>query len=210
MKRMTIALWLTIFTVLALSCLSFAEESKPKSIDAVLSAIMTEQGISDPDLINPSKVSQSDLEELGDSVMEAMIGNSEMHERMDARLGGEGSASLKAFHINLGLNYLSDYPYGMINMMRGRMMGYSNAYGNYNWNSYGMMGYWGYTGIAIGALMLLALAIAIVLLARYVFRPKSVATSHDSSMEILRRRYASGEITKEEFDRMSEILEAKN
>lgn len=77
------------------------------SIDDVLSEISQEQGIGITDPIDIDKVSDAELEKLGDSVMEAMIGNPVMHDQMD---------------IKLGYNYLSGYPDSMMHLMSGEMM----------------------------------------------------------------------------------------
>jgi len=52
-------------------------------------------GINANEKINPDKVNEKNLEELGDSVMEVMIGNHAEHERMDQMMGGDGSPGLK-------------------------------------------------------------------------------------------------------------------
>jgi putative membrane protein len=207
MKKVILILTLAIVTVFALVSISFADEMNPKSIEAVLSEIKMEQGINDSDKIDPSKVSQSKLEELGDSVMEVMIGNSAMHDQMDIRLGGDGSASLKAFHINIGLNYLSDYPNGMMDLMSGGMMGYNNAYSNSEWNGYNIKSYLEYIIVAIGLLLLL-LFIIVALVIRYTLRSRGAISIHDTSLEILGVRYAKGEITKDEFDKMTKNIKA--
>jgi uncharacterized membrane protein len=211
MKRAILILTLTMITILAALSMSFADEMRPKSIEAVLSEIRVEQGIGTSDRIDPDKVSQAKLEELGDSVMEAMIGNSEMHDRMDIRLGGDGSASLKAYHVNLGLNYLLDYPNGIVNMMGGGMMGYNRGYSNAAWDGYGngMMRYYGHFFIAAMAISLIII-IGTILVVIYVLRRRARSSLHDESLEILNRRYANGEITKDELDRMAKIIDPSN
>lgn len=212
MKKIILVLTLSALTFFTLISVSFAQEMEPKSIDAVLSEIRVEQGISDTGQIDPNKVSQEKLEELGDAAMEAMIGNTAVHEQMDARLGGEGSESLKAFHINLGLNYLTDYPNGMMNLMTGGMMTGDNSYAargsndnNTNtdsgWNLRSMMRNFAAISIAIGFFLLLLIG-AIVLIVFLVLRSKKPGAQQEEAIEILRRRYANGEITKEEFDNM--------
>ena len=104
----------------------YADDMNLRNVDTILAEIQQEQGVQSPEEIAADKVSQAKLEELGDSVMEAMIGNSERHDQMDIRLGGDGSASLKAFHIKLGYNYLVGYPNGMMTLMTSGMMGLYN------------------------------------------------------------------------------------
>lgn len=222
MKKVMLILILSLLTVLALTSISFADEMVLKSPDVILSEIMVEQGIKDATQIDPSKVSQETLETLGDSVMEKMIGNTAMHDQMDIRLGGDGSESLKAFHINLAINYLTDYPNGMMNIMSGGMMtnsyssassGWSgngmmnnnNSYGNSGWNGYGMMNSFASAVVTIGIIVIfLIIIIGIIIFA--VVRSKKIPIAQEKSLEILGIRYAHGEITKEEFDIMTKNI----
>jgi len=73
---------------------------------------------------------------------------------------------------------------------------------------YGGSGYgWGMA--LFGALMMLlfwgGIALAIVFLVRS--RGESRLTQGDSAMDTLRRRLAAGEITTEDFERISKVLE---
>jgi hypothetical protein len=67
---------------------------------------MKQQNVTSLSLINCSKVSDEDFEMLGDSIMEKMIGNRELHEQMDAMIGSKSSESLKEMHIATGKNWL--------------------------------------------------------------------------------------------------------
>lgn len=75
------------------------------------------------DKIVCSELSDYQLEILGDYFMEQMHPG-ELHEIMDARMGGEGSESLKQVHINMGqMFYCGEQgamPMGRMNMMMGR------------------------------------------------------------------------------------------
>lgn len=219
MKKIVLILMVSLFTSFILAGVSFAEETQVKSLDTILSEIRTEQSISDSEEIDPAKVSQAKLEELGDSVMAAMIGNSAMHEQMDNRLGGEGSESLKLVHINIGLNYLSDYPNGMMNLMSGGMFSNSTTDSGWNWdnmmgnnnstigsglNRSGVISAFAFAGIAAGFVLLLLIIIAVVVFA--ILKSKKTPSGYEKSFEILARRYANGEITKEEFDTMTKNI----
>ncbi|MBI4856318.1 MAG: SHOCT domain-containing protein [Acetobacterium woodii] len=217
MKKVMLVFILSLLTILTLSSISFADEMVLKSPDVILSEIMVEQGIKDATQIDPSKVSQETLEALGDSVMEKMIGNTTMHDQMDIRLGGDGSESLKAFHINLAINYLTDYPNGMMNLMSGGMMSNSysstnsgwfgngmmnnnNSSANSGWNGYGMMNSFASAMVAIGIIVIvLILMIGVIIFA--VVRSKKIPVAQEKSLEILGIRYAQGEIDEEEYNR---------
>ncbi|WP_414151261.1 hypothetical protein ACIZ62_04030 [Acetobacterium carbinolicum] len=206
MKKVIFIFMLFLLTVFSFSSNSFAEEMVLKSPDVILSEIMGEQGINDPTQIDPGKVSQDKLEELGDSAMEAMIGNTAMHEQMDTRLGGEGSESLRAFHINLAVNYLTDYPNGMMNLMSGGMMANSYSSTNSGWYGNGMMNSFAFVvGIIV---IFLIIIIGVIIFA--MIRSKKTPVAQEKSLEILGIRYANGEITKEEFDNMTKNIRSLN
>jgi len=213
MRKMVLA-GISLVFLLASVFSVYADDMNLRSVDTILAEIQQEQGVQSPEEIVADKVSQAKLEELGDSVMEAMIGNTERHEQMDVRLGGEGSASLTAFHIKLAYNYLVGYPNGMMTLMTSGMMGLSND-NSYDWggmmgNNYnngygGMMGYLGWPGMLIGVIVLILIAIAVVFAVK-AFNRKPESFSGGSPLDILKRRYASGEIDKEEYERMAEHL----
>jgi putative membrane protein len=182
-----------IMLLLSMTIITGVQAAAPKSIDAVMSEIRTEQGVGNNDQINPDRVSQAKLEELGDSVMEAMIGDSAVHEQMDARMGGEGSASLTAMHVRIGYNYLTNRSYGM-------MGNYSPTNSN-EFNNGGMMGYFGWGGtIIMGLFLIVFIIILIVLIKR--FTGKQISKSTETPLDILNKRYVLGEITKDDYERI--------
>lgn len=73
----------------------------------------------------------------------------------------------------------------------------------YEWGWEHPMGWiWGAWGIGMGLLMLLfwgAVIVGIVLVIRWLIS-QGKASQSDSALEILRQRYARGEINKEEFE----------
>lgn len=199
MKKLIIIASIFIFTF-AIAIGVKADGMQLKNIDTIMAEIRLEQGVQSNKSIDVSKVSQTKLEELGDSVMEKIIGNTAMHDQMDINLGGDGSANLTSVHTRIGYDYLKGYPINMMTFMGGNMMGYNN------FNGYGnMMGNFGWGGLIIGFLLFI-LVIAVVIYAISSFnRPHNVA-SIDSAMEIAKQRYAKGEITKEEFESIKERL----
>lgn len=212
MKKYIISVILTIFVVVSFSGLALSADMELKSIDDILSEIRQEQGISGTDTIDADKVSADKLEELGDSVMDVMISNSEMHEQMDERLGGEGSTSLTAFHKRLGYNYLSGYPNGMMNLMSGGMMNTDQGGMMGYFNQGGMMGNrwdYGWILILLGGLIVIGI-IGVIIYA--LVRAANVSGKSDSAtpreiqndsnsraLAVLAERYARGEISDEEY-----------
>ncbi len=63
---------------------------------------------------------------------------------------------------------------------------------------------WGWAGMIIGPIMMIVALILIVLLVRWLVESRHGGTSHNPPdkmpLEILRERYAKGEIDKEEFE----------
>jgi putative membrane protein len=72
-----------------------------------------------------------------------------------------------------------------------------------------MMGYGGYGGIFMWLILILIAGVIIYFVVNGSKRPANPADStKESPMEILKRRYASGEISKEEFDRLKKDIES--
>ncbi|MHB1483336.1 MAG: SHOCT domain-containing protein [Saccharofermentanales bacterium] len=219
-KLLAIVLTIMLVSILTMAAGVSAEEMAPQSIDAVLTEIKADQGVQDNEKIDIEKVSQDQLEELGDSVMEAIIGNTAMHEQMDNRIGGDGSAALTAFHIKLGYNYLAGYPIGMRSLMSSGMMrpngvvrnngGFRGMMGNNFWGNNGMMGNYGWIGLLVGSILLIMFILLIVFVIRALTKKpnnNSMNSPMNSSMNILKERYAKGEITREEYETMRKNLE---
>jgi len=216
MKKL-MGLAVTLVFILTTVLIVYAEDMEPRSVDVILAEIQQEQGVQKPEDITADDVSKTKLEELGDAVMEVMIGNTERHELMDVRLGGEGSDSLTAFHVRLGYNYLVGYPNGMMTLMTSGMMGPAgNRYDSYIWGGMmgndnynrntSMMGYLGWAGMLMGAIILILLGIIVSFVVKAFYRKPS-SFSGESPMDILKKRYVNGEIDKEEFERMKAHLD---
>ncbi|KAF0222716.1 MAG: hypothetical protein FD133_1904 [Erysipelotrichaceae bacterium] len=222
-------LGLMMFTVLGVK----AESMELKSVETIMVEIRLEQNISSTGTIDIAKVSDVRLEELGDSVMELVIGNNALHERMDIALGGEGSISLTNVHIRVGYNYLAGIPITMMTFMGARgMMAYGGMMGSYDYfsqnNTYlgyggmmgsydyfpqnitalgygGMMGGFGWIWMILGTLVFIALLVFGFIWLTKTTR-KQETTVDNKALLILKERYAKGEITKEEYSRMVDIL----
>jgi putative membrane protein len=70
-----------------------------------------------------------------------------------------------------------------------------------------MNGHWGW-GWGLGMILFwLLIVVAIVFLARWIASQRPEPPRADSALEILKRRYAKGEIGKEDFERMKKDLE---
>jgi len=196
---------LSMIYVLSFSFIAHADNNMPKSIDAVMFEIRQEQSLKNDGNINVNKVSASKLESLGDSVMEAMVGNSAVHDQMDKNMGGDGSATLTAMHKKIGYNYLVGYPNGMMNLMSGGMMGNYGG-GMMGNSSYGMMGSFGWGGMIMGILFVILIGIIVFFVIKTA-RGTGSRLTNETPLDILKIRYAKGEISKDDFDKMKKAME---
>lgn len=166
------------------------------------------------------KLSDNDFELLGEYFMGTMLGDSHsaMNAMLERRLGKEGEEQM---HIAMGkrmsgCDTSASYPQGF-NFMP-MMGGWSSPAGlNKNNNNSMMWGFgnnpmgWGF-GLFGGIFMLIfwILIIAgIVALVRWLMVSQSRGTHSQSKTpsDILKERYAKGEVSKEEFDKMKKDLE---
>lgn len=200
MKKMLVVVSIFIFTF-AIAIGVKADGMQLKSVDTIMAEIRLEQGVQNNKNIDVSKVTQVEMEELGDSVMEEFIGNSAQHDLIDNRLGGDGSANLTAVHTRIGYDYLMGYPISRMSFMGGGgMMG-----GNYYGPQAASQGDIGWGGIFVGLIVLILAIGGITYLIIAMTRPHGKIPS-DPMFEIAKQRYANGEITKEEFEGMKERL----
>ncbi len=215
MKR-TLVVFVLIVVGFGTTGLLFAQtdEEHGRSIDAVLSEIRQEWNIVKNEGIDPDKIGDGLLEELGEAVMSYMIPNPRQHEWMDEMMGGEGSENLSAMHRLMGYRYLSDDGGFMGSMMMGGMLGSGSS----GWGSmmgsgvgrsimgYGTMGYGGW----LLWLFLIALLAAVIVLAVVLSRSRrGNLGSGRNALAILNQRYASGEIDRAEYQRIKEELQGK-
>jgi hypothetical protein len=109
-----------IFTLLFIGYPVFSDENggdvHGKPLEDVLEEIREKQGLGQDDPIDARKVSDQDLEELGEAVMSVMIPDPEQHEVMDTMMGGEGSRRLARMHRRMGYSYLTGRGHGMCGM----------------------------------------------------------------------------------------------
>ena len=133
---------------------------------------------------------------------------------MDNMMGGEGSSTLSAMHKIMGYNYLRDSYEGMMGrgMMGRGMMGpgmMGRGMMGQGMMGQGMMGQgttgaWSFLGMIFWIVLIVGIILLIVWL---VTRTPGVSKRDESALEILKKRYAKGEITKQEFEKMKKDLE---
>lgn len=118
-------------------------QSSDANISTALQDIYKSQNITSQSQVSCSKVTDDQFEKLGDASMGYGI-TEQQHTAMENMMGGEGSATVKQAHINMGRAYLgcwSNYNSGPVLMP---MMGYSGSLSapvhNYYYGQQGMMG----------------------------------------------------------------------
>ncbi|HZX44687.1 MAG TPA: SHOCT domain-containing protein [Candidatus Nanoarchaeia archaeon] len=129
------------------------------------------------------KLTDEQLEKIGEYYMEQMMPG-RAHEIADEMMGlVEGSAAEEQFHINLARRSYCGQNIGMM--------------------GWGMMGnYPTYAYYGLGSIFSLILIGAIGLIIWLIYR----LTRREASIDILKRRYAKGEISKKEFEDMKKEI----
>jgi putative membrane protein len=84
----------------------------------------------------------------------------------------------------------------------GPMMGGWDRTGNY-----GCLFGFGYGGMIMGILFLVLACVAIYFIVQSVRSKNGIGQIQESPIDILKKRYAKGEITKDEYDRMKKDIE---
>lgn len=206
-KKITI---ITVIIVLLFggTALCAQEEEHGRSADEIINEIMRKQNVDTIAEITPDRVDAETLEELGDAVMGLMIADEAQHEWMDEMMGGEGSQPLASTHRWMGYQYLQnngnlgDFGPGMMRGWRSRGRGPGMMGG---W--YGPAGQRGSFVPWIWILGFLLVAVVIALIISLTRRRELYKDTSSNALEILRSRYAKGEISREEFKRIREELQ---
>lgn len=184
------------------------EHGKP--LEDVLQEIRDKQGLVPDEAIDPRKVSDEELEELGEAVMGIMHPDPRQHELMDQMMGGEGSRSLKSAHISMGYNYLAGNTGDPLSGMMGRgMMG--------GMMGQGMMGgyrrnpsmFFQFGGLIMWLLILIFIGVVVYFIVRTqrgVSGRNYISSRDETPLDIAKKRYARGEISREEYETIKKNL----
>lgn len=68
-------------------------------------------------------------------------------------------------------------------------------------------GWFGWVGMLLGFAFYVLIAIAVVALIRYLWAKSTGAAGGESPPDILKKRYARGDLTREEFERMRQEIQ---
>lgn len=173
------------------------------TLKEAIEKIVKELNLKDKEAINPDKVPDELLEELGEAIMNEMHPDEREHLFMDNMMGGEGSDSLNAMHRAMGYRYLKGYRYNYRTMWGdfGEGCGFSFPFRGH------MFGWPG--GIFMFIFFILIGGVVVYLLYLAITKGKVVSTAgedRESAIELLKKRYASGEIGKEEYDKIKKDI----
>lgn len=106
-----------------------------KTVEEIMSEIMSKQNVTSANQVDCKKISDVNFEDLGDAVMQRMVGSQELHDQMDLMMGGEGSVSLMQMHVAIGRNWLGCVAFsgmmGEVNFMPMMMRMMGNYYPGY-------------------------------------------------------------------------------
>lgn len=133
----------------------------------------------------------------------------ELHEEMEGLMTKMMAGNLSQIEMGRIVELMDQYP-GVGSMMMGRMTGmdtFESKFNSSNKNS--MMGLYGIGGFGGGLFMILfwiLLIISIVALVKYTISGRKSDSSKNAS-DILKERYASGEIDKNEFEAKKKDLQ---
>ena len=222
-----------VFAVLSMQVV-YAETGYEAGVSDVLNRIAATQDVSDVRDIVCENVSDNDLEMLGDALMGKMLDEEAVHENMDEMMGGEGSKTLYTMHENMGRMYLdcNDSGFGsgfmmgdgmMLGMMEGNVansqgFGANKLPATANDNMFGsmmgsnaMLADLSLFGDVFMFLFWILVIIGVVFLIQKLNRHDEKQYSNrevdNGAFNILKERYARGEIEKKEFEEMKKDLE---
>ncbi len=202
MNKVIIALVFLTIMVMAVPA-----DDATTAVQAILSEIESQQDVDSVEQIDPDRVGDAQLAELGEALMDLMVPNErQQHDLMDEMIGGEGSQSLEAMYRSMGYSYLAGG--GDAFWRPGRGSGMMGPWMMGGWPGWGghMMSASPLVWVLVAVLTVLVVLLAVLLTAR---RRGSIESERPSAgpREILDRRYARGEISREEYVRVREDLQ---
>lgn len=182
---------------------------------------ITQQEIKEAKNLIDSKVdckglSDPQLEIIGEYYMEQMHPG-ESHKLMHQMMGlKEGSEDEKQFHINMAKAIYCGEANNIMGsgMMGGGMMNMMMGGGNMmnNIMGYGMMGnnpmgfgysYWSFWNVIWQLFWIGIIVLVIWLIYKFIIKRKRIS---ETPLEILKKRFANGEITKKQFEQMKKDI----
>jgi putative membrane protein len=186
MKTNKLVLLFSILIVLLfIGSITYGDGDHSKSIDESIAEIREDLGLEPNNDIDPEHVGDEHLEQLGEAVMAFLHPNDREHELVDEMMGGMPM---------MGWGMHGRRGGGMFGTMPGTMMG--GYRGFHVWR------------IVMWIVLLGVIGVVIWLVVRSQRRHGTFQGSGvGSALEIAKRRYAQGEISKQEFETMKSDLQ---
>lgn len=163
--------------------------------------------------VNCNELTDEQLEAVGDYLME-QVHPGESHEAMHKMMNmEEGTKYHKNFHINLAKTMycgesgtLGMMP--MMNVMKTMGGDDNSTMGNImGWSNWGMSGGWSWLGWILMILFWVLITVGIIFLIKcLIWGCPPRGETKKPALEILKERYAEGEISKEEFEERKKDL----
>ena len=196
------------------------------NIQNVLAQIRKSQGAVGNADLECKKVTDSQFEALGEAVMAFVYPGPDERSMAERMAGGRGSQSLKLVYRQMGAHYLgcfggprrfaltpgapwndvwSDPPEGFLGT---GAAAYSAGRGQPYYGRGGSMSHFWFGGFFMWIVIILAIGLVIYLIVA-AGKPRGGPPAGETPLDILKKRYARGEISREEFDRMKKDLQDK-
>lgn len=191
MKKILILIIFAFTLVFALPDASFAQDQQQeeqmgkKLLDDLSNKIVT-----------CSQLKDADFEKIGEYFMGQSIGDTSRHIAMnDMMKGMMGEQGEEQMHTAMGKRMSNCEPNASIpQTMMNMMMGGTNSIGWFGFNWIFMILLWG------------LVILAIVGLIKWIMSQSKGDAQAKSALDILRKRYAKGEINKKEFEEMKKVI----
>ncbi|MDE1970545.1 MAG: hypothetical protein KGI50_03140 [Patescibacteria group bacterium] len=155
---------------------SYSLVAQNKEVQDALRDIYAAQHVDVGTDISCNNVTDAQFEKLGDAYMGVMVPNEARHEAMDTMMGGEGSASLVAAHVNMGRSYLGCWSnYSAHPVYMPMMSGYGSGW-NMMQGTHRYPGWWsgyGFLEILFNGILWIFAFVGIVAIIKWVFDQKS-------------------------------------
>lgn len=157
---------------------SQAQQQSRQTLQNMVNDILKSQNVSSGNQLDCSKINKDTLEKLGDTWMDVVHPNENVHEAMDIMMGGEGSESLANAHIQMAKNYLGCGVNGS-NFWMPMMFGLQSGIGGgefpmMGWGNYGygtmMNGGFGWGFGLLGLLFWIVVFVDLVLLGIFLWK----------------------------------------
>lgn len=94
----------------------------------------------------------------------------------------------------------------LVTVLISPIVGFAHGYDAWHPGGWGHMMDFGYGGMFMWIIFLILVVLVVYLILRSTGAKPSAGSFQETPLDILKRRYANGEITKEEFERMKRDL----